>query len=199
LEPSLQDSCLHPLDQALLIGRRDLVTGKPHFVFFQHDLFRLDEVIDEDLKKLNKGSTVNKNTEAARILKANGVDVIGYFMVDPSYSEEDFRRLIDYIHYLDIDQPIFSILTPFPGTKFYEEVKDRLITDNYEYFDGMHSVIPTAVPGTKFYECYRGLYSRAYPKRKLIYKILQGKISFSPRQAFAQMRYLKQLQTVDSS
>jgi radical SAM superfamily enzyme YgiQ (UPF0313 family) len=119
-------------------------------------------------------------------------------MVDPSYTEEDFKRLIEYVHYLDIDQPIFSILTPFPGTKLYEEVKDQLITNNYEYFDGMHSVMRTAVPGPRFYECYRRLFSKAYPKGKLIRKILQGKISFSPRQAFSQMRYLKQLRSVDS-
>ena len=119
-------------------------------------------------------------------------------MVDPSYTEEDFSRLIEYVHYLDIDQPIFSILTPFPGTKLYEQVKDQLITDNYEYFDGMHSLISTAIPGPKFYECYKKLYSKAYPKGKLIRKILQGKISFSLRQAFSQMRYLKQLRPVDS-
>lgn len=153
---------------------------------------------DDDLKKLNKRCTVDKNTQAAQILKANGVGIIGYFMVDPSYMEEDFERLIEYVHYLDIDQPIFSILTPFPGTKLYEQVKDQLITDNYEFFDAMHSVMPTAIPGPKFYECYRRLYSKAYPKGKLIRRILQGKISFSLVQAFYQKKYLKQLRPLDS-
>jgi radical SAM superfamily enzyme YgiQ (UPF0313 family) len=153
---------------------------------------------DEDLKKLNKKNTVNKNTEAARILKANNVDIIGYFMVDPSYTEEDFNKLIEYVHYLDIDQPIFMILTPFPGTQLYEELKNQIITENYEYFDGMHSLIPTAIPGPKFYKCYMRLFSKAYPKLKLILRILKGKISFSPHQAFSQMRYLKQLGPVDS-
>ena len=181
----------------LIIRRPDLI-GKWREIGLRAVLVGFESFKDEDLKKLNKKNTVSKNTEAAGILKANSVDVIGYFMVDPSYTEEDFSRLIEYVHFLDIDQPIFVILTPFPGTNFYEEVKDQLLTDNYEDFDCMHSVIPTAIPGPRFYECYRNLFSKAYPKGKLIRKILQGKISFSPRQAFSQMRYLNQLRPVGS-
>jgi radical SAM superfamily enzyme YgiQ (UPF0313 family) len=187
-----------------IYARSDLIIRKPHLIErwrgigLRAVLIGFESFKDEDLKKLNKGNTVSKNTEAARILKGNGVDIIGFFMVDPSYTEEDFSRLIEYVHYLDIDQPIFSVLTPFPGTKLYEQIKDQFITDNYEYFDGMHSVIPTAIPGPKFYDSYRRLFSKAYPKGKLIRKILQGKISFSLPQAFAQIRYLKQLRPVNS-
>jgi radical SAM superfamily enzyme YgiQ (UPF0313 family) len=187
-----------------IYARSDLIIKKPDLiekwreVGLKSVLVGFESFKDEDLEKLNKRNTVSKNTEAARILKANNVGTIGYFMVDPSYTEEDFDRLIEYVHYLDIDQPIFSILTPFPGTKLYEEVKDQLITDNYENFDGMHSLIPTTIPGSKFYECYRRLYSKAYPKGRLIRRILQGKISFSLSQAYHQMKYLKQLRPVDS-
>jgi radical SAM superfamily enzyme YgiQ (UPF0313 family) len=187
-----------------IFARSDLIIRKPSLIEKWREiglkavLLGFESFNDEDLKKLNKRNIVSKNNEAANILKANGVDVIGYFMVDPSYTEEDFKRLIEYVHYLDIDQPIFSILTPFPGTKLYDEVKDQIITDNYEYFDGMHSMISPTIQGPKFYECYRKLYSKAYPRSKLIWRILQGKISFSPRQAFSQMKYLKQLHPVDS-
>jgi radical SAM superfamily enzyme YgiQ (UPF0313 family) len=187
-----------------LFARSDLIIKEPKLIEKWREiglraiLMGFESFKDEDLKKLNKKTTVDKNTQAARILKANNVDIIGYFMVDPTYSEEDFRRLIEYVHYLDIDQPLFSILTPFPGTKLYEQMRDQFITDNYEYFDGMHSVIPTIIPGHRFYDSYRRLFSKAYPKGKLIRKILQGKISFSPRQAFSQMKYLKQLRPVDS-
>jgi radical SAM superfamily enzyme YgiQ (UPF0313 family) len=187
-----------------IFARSDLIIKEPSLIEKWREiglkavLLGFESFKDEDLRKMNKRNTVSKNNEAANILKTNGVDVIGYFMVDPSYTEEDFNRLIEYIHYLDIDQPIFSILTPFPGTKLYEEVKDQLITDNYEYFDGMHLVTSTSIPGLRFYERYKELFSKAYPKRKIIKKILQGKISFSPRQAVFQMRYLKQLRPMDS-
>jgi radical SAM superfamily enzyme YgiQ (UPF0313 family) len=187
-----------------IYARSDLITRKPYLIEkwceigLKAVLIGFESFKDEYLNKINKKNTVNKNNQAAQILKANNVGIIGYFMVDPSYTEEDFNKLIEYVHYLDIDQPIFSILTPFLGTKLYEEVKDQLITDNYEYFDGMHSVISTSMPGLRFYECYKQLFSKAYPRGKLIQNIIRGKISFSLRQAFSQMRYLKQLQSVDS-
>ena len=181
----------------LIIRRPDLV-GKWREIGLRAVLIGFESFKDEHLKKVNKRNTISQNNQAARILKANDVDIIGYFMVAPDYTEEDFKKLIDYVRSSDIDQPIFMILTPFPGTKLYEQVKDQIITDNYEYFDAMHSVVPTTVPGSKFYEYYRRLYSKAYPKGKLIRKILQGKISFSPRQAFSQMRYLKQMRPVNS-
>jgi len=182
-----------------IYARSDLIIKKPHLIEKWREiglkavLLGFESFKDEDLKKLNKMNTVAKNTEAARILKSCGVDTIGYFMVDPTYSEEDFASLMRYVRDLDIEQPIFAILTPFPGTQLYDELISQVITDNYEYFDGMHSVIPTQIPGPKFYDYYRRLYSKAYPKGKLILKILRGRISFSPRQAFSQMRYLKQL------
>jgi methyltransferase len=183
--------------------RSDLIIKKPHLIEKWRQiglaaaLVGFESFRDDDLKKLNKRCTVSKNTEAAHILKANEVGIIGYFIVDPSYTEEDFVKLIECVHSMDIDQPIFSILTPFPGTYLYEQVEDQLITDNYEYFDGMHSVIATTIPGLKFYECYKELFSKAYPKGKLIRKILQDKISFSLIQAFYQKKYLKQLRPVD--
>jgi radical SAM superfamily enzyme YgiQ (UPF0313 family) len=186
-----------------IYARSDLIIKNPPLIQkwaeigLKSVLVGFESYKDDDLKKLNKRCTVSKNTQAAQILKANGVGIIGYFMVDPSYTEEDFARLIEYVHYLDIDQPIFSILTPFPGTKLYEQVKDQLITDNYEFFDGMHSVVSTAIPGLRFYEYYRKLFSKAYPKGKLIRKIIQGKISFSLLQAFYQKKYLKQLRPAD--
>ena len=186
-----------------IYARSDLIVGRPYLIEKWREigltavLIGFESYRDEDLRKLNKRNTVSKNNEAVRILKANGVDIIGYFMVDPSYNEEDFNRLIEYIHDLDIDQPIFSIVTPFPGTKLYEQLKDQLITDNYEYFDGMHSLIPTVLPGPMFYDYYKKLYSRAYPKGKLIRRIVQGKISFSISQGFSQMKYLKQLGPVN--
>lgn len=185
-----------------IYARSDLIVSRPDLIQRWSEiglkavLVGFESFKDDDLKKLNKKNTVKKNTEAAHILKMNGIDVIGYFMVDPSYKEEDFDQLIEYVHTLDIDQPIFAILTPFPGTRLYAEVKNRIITDNYEYFDAMHSVLPTALPGDRFYDYYRKLYSDAYTKGKLIRRIVQGKIRFSLVQAFFQMRYLKQLRPV---
>jgi hypothetical protein len=52
---------------------------------------------------------------------------------------------------------MFSVLTPLPGTDFYEEVKDQLITDNYDCFDFVHTLLPTELPLRAFYKEYYNL------------------------------------------
>jgi len=180
----------------LIIRRPDLIE-KWKSIGLEAILIGFESFRNEELKKWNKKSTVEKNIEASRIIKDHGLEIVGYFMIDQSYTEEDFLRLIDHVKKIDIDQPVFSIVTPFPGTQIYEELKDKIITKNYEYFDGMHALTPTVIHPIRFYKLYTDLFSKIYPKRKIIKKILKGKIGFSLPQAYAQMRYLKQLGPVE--
>jgi radical SAM superfamily enzyme YgiQ (UPF0313 family) len=185
--------------QYKLYARSDLVTQKPDLIGKWKDLglkavlIGFESFRDEDLKKWDKRNTVANNVKAAKILKDSGVEVIGYFLVDPAFTEKDFKRLLEHVQELEVDQPIFSILTPFPGTQLFDEVKDKIITRNYEFYDGMHALTPTKLNQKNFYKLYADLFRKSYPKSKLIKKILKGEISFSLSQAIAQKRYLRQL------
>jgi hypothetical protein len=55
------------------------------------------------------------------------------------------------------------MLTPLPGTDFNEEVRERLISHDYDLFDFIHTVLPTALPLKEFYEAYYQLYQTAIP------------------------------------
>jgi radical SAM superfamily enzyme YgiQ (UPF0313 family) len=182
-----------------LYARSDLIVSKPEIIGMWKDiglkavLIGYESFRDEDLKNWNKRNTVAKNIKATEILKDNGVEIVGYFMVDPSYTEEDFQRLVEHVKELEVDHPIFSILTPFPGTQLYKEVKDKIVTDNYLYFDGMHSLMPTKLSRDRFYDFYRGLFRKTYSKKRLIKQLLKGKKGISFSQAFAQKRYLSKL------
>jgi radical SAM superfamily enzyme YgiQ (UPF0313 family) len=35
----------------------------------------------------------------------------------------------------------FAILTPYPGTRLYDELQPRLLDRDWSYYDGLHSVI----------------------------------------------------------
>jgi hypothetical protein len=48
-----------------------------------------------------------------------------------------------------------------PGTDLYAEVKDQLITHEYDFFDFIHTLLPTALPLKQFYSEYRNLFRRA--------------------------------------
>ena len=114
---------------------------------------------EEELTDLRKRSSVKTNEEAARILRANGVDIWGAFIVDPTWSRSDFDDLIEYVRRLKISFPQFSVLTPLPGTEFFREKLGELTTRNYELFDFLHSVLPTRLPARQFYGEMARLYS----------------------------------------
>lgn len=114
---------------------------------------------EEELADLRKRSSVETNEQAAHILRANGVDIWGAFIVDPTWVKSDFDALIEYVRRLKISFPQYSVLTPLPGTQFFREKLDDLTTRNYELFDFLHSVLPTRLPAGQFYGEMARLYS----------------------------------------
>ena len=130
-------------------------------------LIGLESFRDEELKDLNKHNTIKNNEEAIRILHKNDIEIAAYFIVNPNYSEDDFKKLAEYVHNMKLKQPIFTVLTPLPGTDFYNEKRSELTTNNYQLFDFVHSVLPTKLPLDKFYESLLNLYLEFYaPKEK---------------------------------
>jgi len=53
----------------------------------------------------------------------------------------------------------FTILTPYPGTRLYEDVQDRIICRDWDLYDCLHSVISTDHLSRKDLE---GLLKKAY-------------------------------------
>ncbi|HAM38992.1 MAG: hypothetical protein A2474_05875 [Elusimicrobia bacterium RIFOXYC2_FULL_34_12] len=122
----------------------------------------LESFRDNELKALNKSNTVQKNTEAIKIVKDNGISLTGHFILNQNYMKEDFEALKDYIYKTGLNHPMFTVLTPLPMTDYYNETKSQLLTTNYEMYDLVHSVLPTKLPREKFYEYYADLYYDVY-------------------------------------
>jgi radical SAM superfamily enzyme YgiQ (UPF0313 family) len=143
---------------------------------------------EEELTDLRKRSTVETNEEAARILRANGVDIWGAFIVDPSWGKADFAALADYVRRLKISFPQFTVLTPLPGTEFFREKLKELTTGNYELFDFLHSVLPTRLPAREFY----GEMAHLYASTTMSLSELRGRIRSGRIQASG-LRRIKNL------
>ena len=88
------------------------------------------------------------------------LDVVGNFGAgherSPTGSQLDgqgqvFDQLADTVASLKIDLPSFSVLTPLPGTKLYEDTRSDLISDNPELYDCYHSLFRTRLPLREFY------------------------------------------------
>ena len=126
----------------------------------------IEAIKDEELAAFNKKTSVEKNNEAIRILQKLGISKSAHFIVKPDFSEEDFSALYKYVLNMDLFQPIFTVLTPLPGTDLFQETCDRLAIRNYDFFDYVHSVLPTRLDRREFYAQFVKLYQKSYSYRR---------------------------------
>ncbi len=157
-----------------LYGRSDTIVKNPDLIKIWKEIglervfVGLEFFRDEDLKYINKGSTVENNKEAVKILNSNGIEIYASFIVRPDFNEEDFKDFKEYCRGMEFSFLSFAVLTPLPGTDLYEEVKDRLITHDYDLFDFIHTQLPTKLPLKEFFNNLNSLYFDTIPLGKSI-------------------------------
>jgi radical SAM superfamily enzyme YgiQ (UPF0313 family) len=142
----------------------------------------IEAITNKDLNAYNKKVSVEKNNEAIRILQKLGIGNAAHFIVNPDFTEEDFSQLFNYVCDMDLFQPVFTVLTPLPGTELFQKNYDRLTIKNYDFFDHVHSVLPTRLDRKEFYNQLARLYIKCYSFRryfKSVLKDIQSLISAS--------------------
>ena len=150
-----------------LYGRSDTIAKHPELIEqwkkigLERVFVGLEFMWDNDLKLIRKGSTAENNQRAVKVLKSLNIDLFPTFIVRPEFVRKDFADLRKYCLDLDLSFIGFRVLTPLPGTDLYHEVKERMITSNYDYFDFHHTLLPTALPIKNFYKELTTLYKRS--------------------------------------
>jgi len=95
------------------------------------------------LKAYKKGGKLSSDSsvEAVELLKQNDIETWGAFMLgEPSETEEDIKRTIEFAKYINPGIAQFTILTPYPGTDLWKQVEPKIITKDWDKYDAMHSV-----------------------------------------------------------
>jgi radical SAM superfamily enzyme YgiQ (UPF0313 family) len=113
---------------------------------------------DDNLAALRKKNTWQKNQRANEVMRENGIFFTGIFMVRADWTKEQFEQLYAYVRSLTIAIPLFTILTPLPGTQLYRAHAKHLLTNDCRLFDLQHAVLPTRLPRAEFYQEF----ARAY-------------------------------------
>jgi radical SAM superfamily enzyme YgiQ (UPF0313 family) len=154
---------------------------------------------DQDaLDSMNKRTSTAANRKAIEICRANDVEIVAYLIVDPSFDRDDFRRLSDYVAENKLTHPIFTILSPFPGTNLYEEVKHNLTTDGFELIDFYHTVLPTKLPLEDFYAEFLNLYKRAYPLKGFFASAIKNRATLTPRNIVMSLQFKRKMSKLAS-
>jgi radical SAM superfamily enzyme YgiQ (UPF0313 family) len=123
-----------------------------------------EDVHDARLTAYDKKYKGHIIEEAIEILHDIGIVIVGDFIASPEYDENDFRKMEDFIVAHKIEIPVLSILTPIPGTRLYEKMKDRIVIDDLDYYTFTNAVIPTNMPEDQFYRTFADIVKRLHEK-----------------------------------
>jgi radical SAM superfamily enzyme YgiQ (UPF0313 family) len=93
----------------------------------------------KSLNDIQKNVHFRDIVEAIKILHNNDMLIIGSLLIGSSLDEEekDIDLMIKIVKKLGIDFPIYSIMTPLPGTKFRDVLieKDYLLSHNWSNYN----------------------------------------------------------------
>ncbi len=87
----------------------------------------LESGSDESLKLMKKGTTVEENKKAVKLIKKYGLKIFGFYLIGfPWETKEHIEQTKKLIFELDTDFIELSIATPFKGSELYSMVFDNL-------------------------------------------------------------------------
>jgi anaerobic magnesium-protoporphyrin IX monomethyl ester cyclase len=96
---------------------------------------------EDTLKHYKKRITTEQSVEAVKLLKSHGISTHASFIIgDITETKGMALDTIRFARELSPDAVQFSILTPYPGTQLFKEVKERIFTYNWNLYDCLHPV-----------------------------------------------------------
>lgn len=97
---------------------------------------------DEVLRSLNKGIDMRTTKRALDLLNGAGIVTEASFMIGfPQETWESVRNTIDSAIYLNPDVAVFPIVTPWPYTRMYKEMKERIRVFDYSKYNLVTPII----------------------------------------------------------
>jgi radical SAM superfamily enzyme YgiQ (UPF0313 family) len=145
----------------LVQTRADLVTQNADLLKLWRPLaksfdifFGLESHTSPGLSSLNKEADINKTVEAVRIARELGFGVTGNFIIDPDFTEADFQGLWDFLDEHQLYRVGFTILTPLPGTYYFEKSKKKIDVFDWTQYDLHHLLWQPRLGVERFFELY---------------------------------------------
>ena len=116
--------------------------------------FGLEAATNEGLHGLVKDATVDQTADGILIARSLRYGVTGNFVIDPAWREPDFERLWNFVEKHELFQAGFTILTPLPGTAYFEEMRPRVRARRWAHFDMHHLLWEPALGPERFFDLY---------------------------------------------
>ena len=136
---------------------------------------------EEMIVKIDKHVDHDTIRQAFKNAKAAGIETIGFFIIGlPGDTRETMQKTIRFAIELDPMIANFSMMTPYPGTIVYEQVKRNgrfLVTDweDYVFFDQKARYEMGDLTAGLMEEMYRNAYRQFYWRPKYVLRAMGRK------------------------
>lgn len=122
---------------------------------------------NENLVSANKGHNLKQDyKKAVNKLHSLGIMINGSFVFGLDHDDKDvFKRTVDWGVSNSITTSTYHILTPYPGTKLYNDLlqDNRIISSNWDLYDTRHVVYkPKKMSKLEIERGYRWAYKEFY-------------------------------------
>ncbi len=137
----------------------------------------------EILKKCEKEVTVEQIEEAVRLTHKIGIKIYGYFIIGLlDETKKSIQETIDLSKRLPITFAIFHVASPYPGTKFYQQIKEGkwLVSERWEDIDqgGTSPINYPQLSGKEIMTGVKKAYRSFYMRPRIILNILRSVRNF---------------------
>jgi radical SAM superfamily enzyme YgiQ (UPF0313 family) len=114
---------------------------------------------NKELEIYNKSSEGHLIEKAVEIFHANGIMIRGNYVIPPDYDRDDFKALKEYAGKNKVAYAGYTILSPMPGTAFFEKMKDQIVDTNLDKYNFFNCVLKTKLPLEEFYQEVAAMWS----------------------------------------
>jgi radical SAM superfamily enzyme YgiQ (UPF0313 family) len=147
-------------------------------------LIGFESLNQDSLSGGNKNfNQVKRYKEAIRRLHQNNITVFACFIFGFDNDTSDvFQRTIDFVNEAKIDLLNYAILTPYPQTNIYNQLKaeNRIFDNNWEKYNGAHVVFqPKNMSATELQKGFERASLKSYSPSSIVKRL------FPPRNSFA--------------
>ena len=135
-----------------------------------------ESISQEQLAKVGKRfNPIEKYDELIKRLHDVGIAVVGSFMFGVDGDNEDvFARTADFAEEAEIDVGQFSILTPLPGTRLYDQLESagRITDRDWSHYNGAHVTFePIGMSAETLESGFHWIYERFYSLRSIVRRV----------------------------
>jgi radical SAM superfamily enzyme YgiQ (UPF0313 family) len=135
-----------------------------------------ESLSQEALKAMGKSANrVEEYKEAIKILHNHGIGIQGSFIFGTDQDDQSvFSDILRFIEKTHIEAALFSVLTPFPGTRIQKVLsqQNRILHTDWEKYDMNHVVFrPKKMSPKQLQDGFNWAYKKLYGYRSIVKRL----------------------------